>query len=680
MTRFLLPRLAAIAVAAALAPASHAALDVAGIDKTVDACTSFYLYANKSWLEKTELPADRARLGTGELMSQRNEQILVEAIDTEIRTSFKKKKYKRGSPEWLVINYYASGMNANRIDYHGYRAIRPIMERAKAVKTPAEIATTLGYLHTLGLKPGFTYDVEPDRKESTRYIMSISQGGLGLPDRDYYFLDDARSRSLRDGYRTHIRRNFEMLEDTPDAAAKAADGVIALEMELAKVSMTRTELRDDEKTYNRMTLAQLSDLAPGMPWADYFNALGVRDLEQLNVSQPQFFKSLARLANDQSLDWKNYVRWHIVLASADKMPVRFDDEHFDFYERQFKGVQTPPPRYRKVLRIIGGPYGSEGIGMALGRIFVNETFPPAAKKRAEELVRNVKAALGDRLKAAPWMTEETRKRSLEKLATMEVKIGYPDKWRTYAGTEVGIGKFLENWLAANNMDHRRNVGRIAKPVDRGEWLISPHIVNAYYNPVANEIVFPAAILQPPYFDAKADDALNYGGIGMVIGHEITHGFDDRGRRYDKDGNMRDWWSPEDEQRYNERAKVIEAQYSAMDGVDGVKPNGKLTMGENISDIGGLKIAYDALQKAIKGKPQPKIDGLTPDQRFFLSFAQGWRSKARPEYERDALLTGQHSLPRFRVAGPVAHMPQFARAFSCDASKALLPDLAKISIW
>ena len=318
--------------------------------------------------------------------------------------------------------------------------------------------------------------------------------------------------------------------------------------------------------------------------------------------------------------------------------------------------------------------------MALGRIFVDEKFPPEAKARALELINNVKDALAARLRAVDWMSAETRTRSLEKLATMKVKIGYPDQWRDYRGARIGEGLFAENWLASNQLDHQRDLKRIGNAVDRGDWFISPHIVNAYYSPSSNEIVFPAAILQPPYFDPNADDAVNYGGIGMVIGHEITHGFDDRGRRYDKDGNLRDWWTAEDALRYTERAKLIEAQYASFDGIDGVKPNGALTLGENISDIGGIKIAYDALQRSLQGKPRPLIDGLTPEQRFFLSFAQAWRSTARPEWERNALLTGQHSLPRFRVRGPIAHMPEFAKAFSCDAARALLPENSRTAIW
>ena len=673
-------RAALAAVLAAFAASSHAALDVAGLDRSIGACADFYQFANRTWLQATPIPENRSRWGTSEIIGERNERVLLAAIEREMKTVHRDRKYARGSPEWMAVKYYFAGNNLNRIDYHSYRTLLPLFERAQAAASPAELARALGYLHSRGIGAGFGFSVNPDRKDSSRYLAAIVQGGLGLPDRDYYFLDDERSKRLREGYRKHVANMFELLGDAPENAARNADAVIALETELARVSMTGTERRDVDKTYNKKTLAELAAEAPGFPWADYFDALGAKGVASLNVAQPDFFKAFARLASERGAHWNAYLRWHIIKDSATKLPPRFDDENFDFYQRQLKGVQEPPPRHRKVLEIVGGPYGEQGVGMALGRIFVNETFPPEAKARALELIANVKAALADRLKAVDWMSEETRKRSLEKLATMQVKIGYPDKWRDYTGARIGEGIFVENSLASNEFDHQRDLKRIGKAVDRGDWLISPHVVNAYYNPSSNEIVFPAAILQPPYFDPHADDAVNYGGIGMVIGHEITHGFDNRGRRFDKEGNLRDWWTAEDAKRYSERAKLIERQYASFDGVDGVKPNGALTLGENISDIGGIKIAYDALQKALKGKPRPLIDGLTPEQRFFLSFAQGWRSNARLEWERDSLLTGQHSLPRFRVRGPLAHMPEFAKAFSCDAATALLPETSRAAIW
>jgi predicted metalloendopeptidase len=676
MTRTALRGLAA--ALAALAATAHAKLDVAGIDRTVDACTSFYQYANSSWITATPIPADRARWSTFEIIDQRNEKVLLDTIEKATKSK-NLGGYAPKSPEWRAIRYYQSGMDLNRIKYWALGPLRGYFDRTD-VKDAAAIAGALGFLHASGFPAGFNFEVDPDRKDSTRYIVEITQGGLGLPERDYYFREDDKTAKQRVDYRKHVTQMFRLLGDSDEQATRNAAAVFGLETELARASMTAVERRDVEKTYNKMTVAELQALAPGLPWRQYFDALGAKDLATLNVSQPEFFKAVARLAAERPADWQAYLRWHVVHAAATKLPPAFEEEHFDFYERNLRGVQTPPPRHRTVLRTMGGPYGEQGIGMALGKLFVDAAFPPEAKKRALDLVNNVKAALADRLKASPWMTEETRRASLEKLAGMDVKIGYPDKWRDFTGARMGEGAFVENWIYSNQFDHRRFVARIGKPVDRSEWLISPHVVNAYYNPTSNEIVFLAGILQPPYFDAKADDAVNYGGIGMVIGHEITHGFDDRGRRFDKDGNLRDWWTADDAKRYEERARVIEAQYSAMDGVDGVKPNGKLTLGENIADVGGLKIAYDALQKALKGKPRTKIDGLTPEQRFFLSFAQAWRTVARAEFERNSLLTYQHSLPRFRVNGPVSHLPEFAQAFSCDPKRSMLPDAATSAIW
>jgi putative endopeptidase len=678
MKRFTARGLVAATLAAACAPAL-AALDVAGLDKSADTCTNFYEYANHTWITATPIPADRARWTTMDVIAQRNEVVLKEILDKALRAP-RMTGYKPKSPEWMALQYYRSGLNQNRLEYWNYTPVRPFLVEAAAVAKPEDIARLLGRLHANGLSAAFGFSVDADRKDSTRYLAEIEQGGLGLPDRDYYFRDDEKARALREGYKAHLEKMFILIEEQPGAAKADAEKVFAFETELAKASMTAVERRDVEKTYNKMTRAELAALAPGFPWDTYFEALRAGHATQLNVAQPEFMKAVGRLAQERPADWATYLRWHIIHATATKLSPRFADENFDFYERQLRGVKEQPPKYREVLRTIGGPYGSQGLGMALGKLYVDATFPPEAKARALQLVNNVKDALRDRLKAASWMTDETRKRALEKVDTMQVKIGYPDKWRDYTGAEVGMGVYAENWLAANRFDHERDLKRIGNAVDKADWLIAPHVVNAYYNPSANEIVFPAAILQPPYFDAKADDAINYGGIGMVIGHEITHGFDNRGRLFDKDGNMRDWWTAEDGKRYEERAKLIETQYGAMEPVDGVNPNGALTLSENIADIGGLKIAYDALQKALKGKPRARIDGLTPEQRFFVSFAQGWRANARTEYERNSVLTGSHSLPRFRVKGPLAHMPEFAKAFSCDASKTLLPDSIKTAIW
>ena len=668
-------------IAAALASlaclAARAGLDVAGIDKSVDACTDFYRYANRSWLEATAIPADRARWGTFEIIALRNERVLKSALDEALARPLP----PAGSVERKVIQYYASGMDEAAIERTGLAPIAPLLHRARTVASPRDVLLAIASFHLHGIGAGFEFDVNPDAKDSTRYLADLVQGGLGMPDRDYYFLEDERSAKLRAGYRRHVQKVFELAGDAPEAAAKAAEAVIALETEMARASMTGTERRDVDKTYNRMPVAGLAELAPGLPWADYLAAIGARDASQVNVRMPEFFKALGRLAGERPIEqWRAYVRFHVLNDASTKLPAAFEAEHFDFYERQFRGTQAQAPRHRRVLVIMGGTYGELGVGQGIGRLFVDKAFPPEAKARAKELIDNVKLALKGRIERVQWMSPETRSRSLEKLAAMQVKIGYPDQWRDLSGLDVGAYSFVENWMHAAAFDLARQVRRIGQPVDRTDWFMSPHIVNAYYNARGNEIVFPAAILQPPYFDAKVDDAVNYGGIGMVIGHEITHGFDDRGRRFDKDGNLRDWWTAEDAKRYTEQAQKVVKQYGAMDGVEGVKPNGALTLGENLSDVGGIKIAYDALQIALKQHPVGLIDGLTPEQRFYLSFAQAWRQNSRIEYERNALLTGTHSLPRFRVNGPVKHMPEFAKAFSCEPAKALLSEGERANIW
>jgi predicted metalloendopeptidase len=370
----------------------------------------------------------------------------------------------------------------------------------------------------------------------------------------------------------------------------------------------------------------------------------------------------------------------VLRATASKLPEAFASEAFEFEERILLGKQAQPPRFRKVLEITAGRRGSEPMGQALGQLFVERAFPPEAKARVLELVANVKAAFAERLRSLEWMEEATRTRALEKLTTMGVKMGYPDRWRDYSDADVGPYSFVDNWMRAQAFETRRQLRRIGQPVDRGDWWMGPQAVNAYFDGAKNEIVFPAGILQPPFFDPKADDAVNYGAIGMVIGHEITHGFDDRGRKFDAQGNMRDWWTPADAKRYEEHAEKIVQQYASFDGPDGLKVNGKLTLGENISDLGGLKIAYLAHQKALQSRPQVPIDGLTPEQRFFISFAQGWRSRVRPEQERVYILTDGHSPGRYRVKGPLAHLPEFAKAFSCDPKKSLLAEGERAELW
>jgi predicted metalloendopeptidase len=474
---------------------------------------------------------------------------------------------------------------------------------------------------------------------------------------------------------------FELAGDERDVASRESDAVFDLETELARASMTAVQRRDPFATYNKVSPETLSRDAPGFDWPRYWSALGAARAEALNVQQPAFFKAFAKLASGRSgEEWRIYLRWHVLHATAPTLPDALAAEHFAFYEGVLQGLKARPARQRQVIEIISGRTGSEPMGQALAMIFVGHAFSAHAKARALDLVDHVKAALAARLAALDWMSEETRKKALEKLAAMKTKVGYPDRWRDYTGAGVGDHVFAANWIESKRYDHRRNLSRIGMAVDRGEWFMAAHIVNAYYNGQGNEIVFPAGILQPPFFDDAADDAVNYGAIGAVIGHEITHGFDDRGRNFDALGNLADWWTAVDAERYRDRATRVERQYGGYVGVEDIHLNGKLTLGENIADIGGLKIAYLGLERALADKPRERIDGLTPEQRFFLSFAQLWRSRYRPELERLQLRTDPHSPPRFRVGGVVANLPEFDSAFSCSGKTALLPADQRAAIW
>ena len=662
-------------LALAFSMGAQAAIDAP--TREFDACTDFYRYANEKWLDATRIPDDRSRWSTFDIIGERNTALLTQAFADEMKAG----KFAAGSAQRKVVDYYASGLDQEGIERAGLKPLEPLLEAIGRTAEPATLAVTLAQLQQSGSKAGFSFSVRPDAKDSRTYLAEISQGGLGLPDRDYYFRDDARTQQQRDAYLKYIEQVFVLLGEPKAKAAESAVQVLVFETELARASMTAVERRDIDATYNPMTIEALVTDAPGFPWRAYFDALGAKGLARVNVAQPAYFRAFAKFASQRRpAEWQAYLRFQLVNDAAPALPKRFEEAHYAFHSGVLKGVKSAPPRERHVLTFISGNYGTEPMAQAIGMVFVDRAFPPEAKARSDALIRNVKAALAERLRALDWMGADTKVAALAKLDAMAVKIAYPDRWRDYAASTVGQHAFVENWSRAARFDVARQVGQLGTPVDRTSWSMSPHIVNAFYNARANEIVFPAGILQPPFFDAKADDAVNYGAIGMVIGHEITHGFDDRGRRFDAVGNLRDWWTEDDAKRYVARAALVVKQFDAFVGVEGVHVNGKLTLGENISDLGGLKIAYTAMQKALEGTARAPIDGLTPEQRFFISYAQGWRSKMRPEQELIYLKTDGHSPPRFRVRGPLENMPEFARAFSCDVAKTLRADNERVNIW
>jgi predicted metalloendopeptidase len=674
-----LPSLLAALAFIAAAPPVHA-IDVAGVERSVDPCVDFYAYANDKWLAESRIADDRARTSAFDEVRERNFDLLARVLDEAITAPLP----PEGSPRRMAVQFYASGMDLKAIEEAGLKPLAPLLDTAGSVRDAPSLATALATLQAAGVEAGFAFATRPDARDATHYLAQLAQGGLGLPDRDYYFRTDPRSVAIRDSYRQHVARMLVLAGAEPAIAEKESATVLDLETELARASMTAVQRRDPFATYNKVSPETLAADSPGFDWPRYWNALGVTKLDAVNVQQPAFFKTLGELASKRDpAQWRTYLRWHVLHAAARTLPDAFAQENFAFYDAVLQGLKARPVRQRQVIEIISGRTGGEPMGQALAMIFVDHAFSAHAKARALDLVAHVKAALAERLRTLEWMGDDTRAKALEKLAAMKPKIGYPDRWRDYTGADVGAHVFATNWIESKRYEHRRNVARIGTAVDRGEWFMAPHIVNAQYNGQANEITFPAGILQPPFFDDNADDAVNYGAIGAVIGHEITHGFDDRGRNFDALGNLHDWWSAVDAERYRDRASRVERQYDGYVGVEDIHVNGKLTLGENIADIGGMKIAYLALENVLgpkDSKDRERIDGLTPEQRFFLSFGQLWRSRYRPELERLQLRTDPHSPPRFRVAGVVANLPEFNAAFSCTAKSALLPADQRAAIW
>jgi len=649
-------------------------IDLKSIATSVKPCQDFYEYANGRWFEQNPIPADRSSWGAGSELFERNLVVLHQILEDAAKDT----SAPKGSVTRKVGDFYRAGMDEARIEADGAAPLSKEFARIAAIKDIAALQDEIAHLHRMTIYAGYVFYAYQDFKNSTRIIANFYQGGLGLPDRDYYTNEDDKSKEIRKQYVEHVAKMFELLGDKSLQAADEAKTVMEFESRLAKSSMTQVEQRDPNAVYHLMSLAQLNELTPGYSWDRYFTGIGLANPGDINVSQPVFFKEVGKMMTGVALkDWQTYLRWTLTRANAGKLSSPFVNESFRFNGAILGGAKELRPRWKRVLEAT-----DQDLGEALGQLYVAKAFGPEAKARAQTLVANLKAALRDRLAALDWISEATRKQALRKLDAIMVKIGYPDKWRDYSKLAVDGGSYVMNDLQASEFEFERNLQKIGKPIDRTEWGMTPPTVDAYYNPNFNEIVFPAGILQPPFFDAKADDATNYGGIGSIIGHELTHGFDDQGRQFDADGNLKNWWTPEDEKNYNARAALMEKQYNDYVAVDTLHINGKLTMGENIADLGGLKIAYLAFQKSLEGKPRPTpIDGFTAEQRFFLAFAQSWRRKTRPEAVRLMIATDPHSPPRYRVIGPLSNMPEFLSAFACEGENTLArPEALRVKIW
>ncbi len=665
--------LGVVVLPATVRAGDHHGIDTTIIDRSVNPTTDFFQYANGKWLEKATIPADLTGTGVFQEVYERNQKISHAVAEKAARDHAS----AADSPTRKVGEFYRVGMDEALANRLGATPLEPEMQRIMGVTDKATLLDEIARLHRIGVSAGFGAGVRQDAKDSTSQIFNLSQGGLGLPERDYYLRDDAKSKEIRQQYVSHIARTLE-LANTPKAQATTdAANILALETRLAKASMPRVEMRNPNATYHKMTPEELKAQTPNIEWTRYFVTLGKADPGSLNVSQPAFFTEFGTMLGDTPLDqWKTYLKWHLLRTASPYLSRPFVEEDFAF-NRAFTGQKQLAVRWKRVLATT-----DRSLGEALGQLYVAQAFTPEAKQRALELVQNLKGVLRERLQTLEWMGDDTRVQAVRKLDAIRIKIGYPDKWRDYSGLKVQSDSYVQNALRANEFEFQRRLDKIGQPVDRDEWGMTPPTVNAYYNPSMNEIVFPAGILQPPFFDPKADNASNYGGIGAVIGHEMTHGFDDQGRQFDAEGNLKDWWTPEDAKRFTERSTALADQYSKYVAIDDLRVNGKLTLGENIADLGGLTVAYLALEKTLAGKPRPAlIDGFTPEQRFFLAFGQIWRSKLTPERVRLLAQTDPHSPNRWRVFGPLVNTPAFREAFSSGGTAdASTTGASIIRIW
>ena len=640
------------------------------MDPRVRPCDDFFEYANGAWLRDTPIPDDEAGWGGFSEVRDRNFAVLHEILDDAARDG------SSGSNK-LVGDLYASGMDEAAVAKAGLGAVRDLLARAVAVRTREELPVLFGWLQRRGVRAGLGVRVLPDAFASTTNLLHLSQGGLGMPDRDYYLKDDEKSRAIQDKYRGYLAEMFVLLGDEPRAAEGAAKVVYDLEHALATASMPRVEQRDPYKVNNPTTRAQLDALAPGFDWSAFLREVGAPDANDFNVRQPKFLTALDELVRERSLDeWRQYLRARVINAVAPYLAPAFEQAQFDFYGRTLVGQATQKPRWKRVLEAVDSE-----LGEPLGQLYVARAFPPEAKKRILDLVADLRAVLRDRIGGLEWMGEQTREAARVKLDAFAVKMGYPDTWRDFSGLRIDRGAFVDNVLRATVFNFDYDIGKLARPVDRGEWLMSTPTVNAYYYPPRNEIVFPAGILQPPFFFADADAAVNYGAIGMVIGHEMTHGFDDQGSQFDEIGNLRNWWQESDRTSYESRTDLVVQQYEGYEPLPGMRINGKLCLGENIADLGGCKIAFAAFERylAREGEPGP-IDGFTARQRFFMGYAQAWRSKYREEAQRMRLTIDPHSPGRYRVLGPLANLPEFFTAFGCEGGAMARRKELRPTIW
>src|SRR6185369_3017499 len=649
-------------------PSHSSVLNVEWLDRTVDPCVDLFTFSCGKWIQSNPIPPDQSSWGIYNKLQDDNLKQLRELLEATSAPS-----PARSSNAQKIGDYYASCMDETAIDALGIKPLQPELLRIEQLQAKKDLATVVASM--IGEGTPFRIDSEQDFKDSSVVTAAVDQRGLGLPDRDYYLKEDQKSKDLRAAYVAHVQKMFELLGDKPELAATEAQSAMKIETALARGSMTRVDRRDPKKIYHFMSVAELEKLTPAFGWKEYFRQIGLSGITSLNVAVPEFFKTLNSQIEQQDLaTWKSYLRWHAIHANATSLSSAVVNENFNFFGKTLQGKEQLPPRWKRCTNDV-----DDDLGEALGQVYVEKYFSPEAKKQVLEILQGIQKAMDADIHSLPWMSEETKRRALEKLQSMANKIGYPDKWRDYRQLEIKRGDHMGNSLRARRFKFDRDLAKIGKPVDRQEWQMTPPTVNAYYDPQKNDINFPAGILQPPMFDPKSDAAPNYGNAGSTIGHELTHGFDDEGRQFDAQGNLKDWWTTIDGKEFDRRASCISDQYSQYTVIDDIKINGKLTLGEDVADLGGTLLAYLAWKEATKDQKRESIDGFTPDQRFFIAYGQQWCSSNKDETKRLRAAIDPHSPDQYRANGVVSNMPEFREAFHCKLGQPMVRENA-CRVW
>jgi putative endopeptidase len=647
-------------------------IDPVLLSTTVTPSDDFFEYVNSIWISQNPIPADKSRYGSFDILDENSLTTLQKVMSNASQANA-----TSGTNTQKVADFWYSAMDTASIEAAGINPLQPRLEAIENIKTTDDVIRHVARMHRNFNMAMFSFWVQQDPMNSTEQIFAAWQGGLGLPDRDYYLLTDAKSHQIRSNYRQHIINVFKLIGENDTLAAVNADKIIKIETELAKSSMTRTQMRDPYAVYHKMTKEELQTLTPNINWQLYFSELKAPPFSGLNVAQTEFFTTLNAMLPEVKIDdWKTYLMFHLVEDASPYLSSSFVNEHFDFYDRKLSGIQQMKPRWKYVVE-----NADYALGEALGQEYIKVAFSPESKQRMNEMINNLKISMGERIQKLDWMSDSTKQFAMKKLESMKIKIGYPEKWRDYTSLTIDRGAYVTNVMRASEFEAQRQLNKIGQPVDKTEWMMTPQTVNAYYDPSNNEIVFPAAILQPPFFDPNADDAINYGAIGAVIGHEITHGFDDEGRQFDAEGNLRQWWTDTDDKLFRERANVVVEHYNKYCPLDSNCINGGLTLGENIADFGGLTVAYYAFMKTEQAKSGQIIDGFTPQQRFFLGFARIWAGAYNNDAMRNQLLTNPHSPGKWRVNGVVMNMPEWYQAFNIKpGDKMYREEMDRARIW